>query len=185
MKRYTIKNLPSSIHKETEDIRLTFAKSRSTFLWCAFKDLLLNETLPMRIIIAILVIGAIGLVALDRPEKSITCLIVLLIYYVRYIWTVNKVYSLYKEGTFPMLTFEGPQNTMSVEEGKVCPVGVANLGRSGPYLLLPQLLGRRNEQKIRVWAIVYVDKRYGKSAANSFGHVAECLGCQSFQHEDA
>lgn len=78
----------------------------------------MNETLPMRIIIAILVIGAIGLVALDRPEKSITCLIVLLIYYVRYIWTVNKVYSLYKEGTFPMLTFEGPQNTMSVEEGK-------------------------------------------------------------------
>lgn len=90
MKRYTIKNLPPSIHKETEDIRLTFAKSRSTFLWCAFKDLLLNETLPMRIIIAILVIGVIGLVALDRPEKSITCLIVLLIYYVRYIWTVNK-----------------------------------------------------------------------------------------------
>nr|WP_293495762.1 hypothetical protein [Prevotella sp.] len=43
----------------------------------------------MRIIIAILVIGAIGLVALDRPEKSITCLIVLLIYYVRYIWIVN------------------------------------------------------------------------------------------------
>ena len=80
MKRYTIKNLPPSIHKETEDIRLTFAKSRSTFLWCAFKDLLLNETLPMRIIIAILVIGAIGLVALDRPEKSITCLIVLLIF---------------------------------------------------------------------------------------------------------
>jgi len=32
--------------------------------------------------------------------------------------TTNKVYSLYKEGTFPMLTFEGPQNTMSIEEGK-------------------------------------------------------------------
>lgn len=139
----------------------------------------------MRIIIAILVIGAIGLVALDRPEKSITCLIVLLIYYVRYIWTVNKVYSLYKEGTFPMLTFEGPQNTMSVEEGKRyvrlesptweevdricfyhnCLVVGMNKNQSMGYCLCGQT----------IW----------KSAANSFGHVAECLGCQSFQHEDA
>lgn len=119
MKRYTIKNLPPSTQNETEDIRLTFTKSRSTFLWCAFKDLLLNETLAMRIIIVILVIGAIGLVALAYPEKSIVCLIALLIYYGRYIWAINKVYSMYKEGdTFPMLTFYGPQNTMSVEEGE-------------------------------------------------------------------
>ena len=178
MKRYTIKNLPPSTQNETEDIRLTFTKSRSTFLWCAFKDLLLNETLAMRIIIVILVIGAIGLVALAYPEKSIVCLIALLIYYGRYIWAINKVYSMYKEGdTFPMLTFYGPQNTMSVGGGKVCPFGVSNLGRSGTYLLLPRLLGCRNEQEIRVWPIVYVDKRHGKSAANSFANVAECLGC--------
>ncbi len=115
MKRYTLKNLPSSAQKETEDIRLTFADSRRTFLWCAFKDLLLNEPL----IIAILGVGAIAMFAFDCPERAITCLMALLIYYGKGFWTFNKIYSLWKENDFfPMLTSEGPQSTMRVYNGE-------------------------------------------------------------------
>lgn len=119
MERYTLKNLPSSAQKETEDIRLTFANSRRTFLWCAFKDLLLNETLVMNIIIAILVIGAIVMLAFDHPGKVITCIIALLVYYGKGFWAYNKIYSLWKENDFfPILTSEGPQSTMRLYDGE-------------------------------------------------------------------
>lgn len=115
MKLYTIKNLPPSTQKETEDIRLTFANSRSTFLWCAFKDLLLNETLIMRIIIAILAVGFFAMLALARPMKSLTCVMALAIYYGRYFWALSKLYSMNKENNlFPILTSEGPQYIMSL-----------------------------------------------------------------------
>lgn len=115
MKRYTIKNLPPSTQEETEDMRLTFANNRSTFLWCAFKDLLLNETLIMRIIIAILVVGALAMLASDRPMKSLTCLMALLIYYGRGFWAFNKIYSMNKKNNiFPILTSEGPQYIISL-----------------------------------------------------------------------
>lgn len=119
MKRYTIKNLPSSTQKETEDMRLAFADSRSSFLWCALKDLLLNETLIMRIVIAVLVIGAVAMIALGRPQTTILCLIALLFYYGKFFWSFNKLYSLHKEGDiFPILTSEGPQYTISLENGE-------------------------------------------------------------------
>ena len=119
MERYTIKNLPTSTQNETEDIRLTFANSRRTFLWCAFKDLILNETLIMRIIMAILIVGAIAMVVYDCPGKVITCLIALLVYYGKGFWAYNKIYSLWKENDFfPILTSEGPQSTMRLYDGE-------------------------------------------------------------------
>ena len=54
MKRYTLKKLPPSTQESTEDIRLSFAKSRKQYLQDAFKDLFLNETLIMRVILIIL-----------------------------------------------------------------------------------------------------------------------------------
>ena len=119
MERYTIKNLPTSTQNETEDIRLTFANSRRTFLWCAFKDLILNETLIMRIIMVFLIVGAIAMFVYDRPEKVITCLIALLVYYGKCFWAYNKIYSLWKGNDFfPILTSEGPQSIMRLYDGE-------------------------------------------------------------------
>ena len=115
MKRYTLKKLPPSTQESTEDIRLSFAKSRKQYLQDAFKDLFLNETLIMRVILIILTIGAIGMLAAGRPMKAIIYFTAILIYYGKFYWTINKVYSLQKENNFfPILTSEGPQNIMSI-----------------------------------------------------------------------
>lgn len=80
MKRFTLKNLPPSAQKDTEDIRLSFANSRITFVWCAFKDLLRNESLTMKFLIAIILLGGVVRFASGLLEVAILCIILLPIF---------------------------------------------------------------------------------------------------------
>ena len=119
MKRFTLKNLPPSAQKDTEDIRLSFANSRITFVWCAFKDLLRNESLTMKFLIAIILLGGVVRFASGLLEVAILCIILLPIFYVKDIWAINKNYSKWHENdVFPILTAEGPQNILPVYDGQ-------------------------------------------------------------------
>ncbi len=117
MKRYTLKNLPNSTQKRTTDLRLTLAKSRTQYLWSAFKDLIFNETILTRVILFILLMLTVFMIFAGRIDKLIICAISLAIYYGRFFLIMNRAYSVFKDkDCFPVLTSEGPQNVISIDE---------------------------------------------------------------------
>ncbi|MGN0228781.1 MAG: suppressor of fused domain protein [Muribaculaceae bacterium] len=119
MKRYTLKNLPQSTQAYVDDMALSLAKSRTQYLWCAFKDFVHNDTLRMRICMAISLVFMVLMAIAGSMEKSGIFLAILLVYYGRYLWSVNTIYSLYKENSiFPVLTSEGPCNVMKLHDNQ-------------------------------------------------------------------
>ena len=113
MKRYTLNNLPQSTQVDIDDMVLSLAKSRTQYLWCAFKDLVLCDTLRMRICMAISFVLMVVMAIAGSMLKSGIFLAVMLIYYGRYIWSINKIYTLHEQNNiFPTLRSEGPCNVM-------------------------------------------------------------------------
>lgn len=113
MKRYTLKNLPQSTQPETEDMAFAIAKSRMQYVWYAFKDLVLNDTLYIQIVAPLLVVAAVVMLFWGRPGHSIFYLAILIYYYGRFFLAINKVYTRYSENNIlPLITREGPVNVM-------------------------------------------------------------------------
>lgn len=120
MEHYTIKNLPETSAEHADDLRLQPAKNRLTFLWCAFKAIVLRGASIIRIAALIIVlIGIIGMLVMGHPWKALALLITLIVVYSYFFWANNKLYSGLRSGNcFPVLTSEGPQNIMDLYEGE-------------------------------------------------------------------
>lgn len=120
MEHYTINNLPATPTEHVEDIRLTPAKNRLTFLWSAIKNnVLQSDKMAGKIALAIVLIGIIVMLVLGRPWKALTLSATLLLVYGNFLWVTNKLYSnLHSGNCFPVLTSEGPQIIMDIDNGE-------------------------------------------------------------------
>lgn len=121
MEYYTIKNLPEANTEHSDDIRLHPAKNRLTFLWCAFKVSIPSRvSVIVKIAVTILLILVIVLLAFGRPWKALILSATLIVAYGYFFWANNKLYSaLRRSNCFPVLTSEGPQNIMNIEEEEI------------------------------------------------------------------
>lgn len=120
MEHYTIKNLPATAMGYAEDMRLTLAKRRCTFLWSALKNNVMQSgKLPSKIAWGIVLAGSIVLLALGHPWKASAALVTLLLTYGRFLWAINRLFSnLHAGNCFPVLTAEGPQYIMNIDDGE-------------------------------------------------------------------
>lgn len=119
MEYYTIKNLPEATAGHVDDMRLQPAGSRLAFLWCAFKAVVLRGApIIRRIALVIVLIGIIAMLISGRPWKALALSGTLIVFYGYFFWANNKLYSGLRRGNcFPVLTSEGPQNIMDIEDG--------------------------------------------------------------------
>lgn len=121
MEHYTLKKLPETTAERADDLRLLPAKNRFTFLWCAFKSTVLRgASIIGKIALVIVLIGIIGMLILGRPWKALALLMTLIVVYGYFFWANNKLYSGLRSGNcFPVLTSEGPQNIMDLDDGEL------------------------------------------------------------------
>lgn len=120
MEKYTINNLPLLTTDHADALRLSPAGNRLIFLWSTFKATVLqNASIIGKIALVIVIIGIIGMLIFDRPWKAVTLLITLILVYGYSFWANNKLYSALRKGNcFPVITSEGPQNIMDINNGE-------------------------------------------------------------------
>lgn len=120
MERYTINTLPVNPTEDFQDMRCTSAPSRIKFLWCAIKsNILQNATIIGKTALILVLIGIIVMLVAGRPWKALTLLAVLTLAYGKFLWNINKLYSnLHSSDCFPVLTSEGPQYIMDINNGE-------------------------------------------------------------------
>lgn len=120
MKRYTARDLSGLPAVAAEDMRLTITQNRSAFLLSAFKNNVLHSGKKLGdILLLIILVGVVALFFLGRPWKALALLAAFLWYYGKFFWAINKVYAnLHDNDCFPVLTSEGPQYIMNIDDGE-------------------------------------------------------------------
>lgn len=120
MDHYTIDNLPDSVEGQVDDLRLSPAKNRMTFLWSAFRfNVLRDASIIAKIALIIVLIGIIATLASDRLWKAFVLLAALVAAYGKFLWASGKAYSSLRKGDcFPVLTSKGPQQIMDIDNGE-------------------------------------------------------------------
>ena len=118
MELVTLKNLPAAQGETPDDMRLTFPKSRWTFVRCALKDLFMGNLRvnhAFQIWFGIVALAAVGVMAGGRSFGFVTGMIIVFALMAR---KFSNLYSvLYRGKCFPVLAKEGPQNVACLDDG--------------------------------------------------------------------
>ncbi len=117
MKRYTAGNLPEPKSGDVDDMLLSPAKNRLTYLWCAFRYFVLSESpLSVRIVLWLLVAATVAMFVLGSLRWGLVLLVTLVLRYWTLVRGLNGEYTSARDiGISPVLTAEGLEFVLECE----------------------------------------------------------------------